>query len=914
MFQHSRLVSQSRAYGCTRWVCSRVLLIFLMLGATSKQCLGLSPGIRWWEPYTPSEGTLGLWHFDGKDRDLPTDAAAHSARAEVAGEVGGTTEGRFDSALAINGRPGAMKVVLKDPLPGTSRLSAEAWVYLDRYPETEGCLLFHPRVPGKQNELSLLIDHQGRVVMRWLRHNAAANAESLTVATAPNAVPVGTRTHVAGIFRWDTKASIHINGAEKASRLFQNLWGVQDGLPAEASAGPIWIGNNDALTKPWPGKIDELRISSDMLQLFPRSDNAWTDPESHRPLKRGKPFTPDDAEVLLHASFDNGTDADLARGEGKAEPLPNWYGLPQSALQPGVRGQAARYGASFQQKGNINLKEGTLEFWFQPLNWTNIHSYHVSVFNGPFMIYILNTGVVWPGGVPLVTWFNDKTYLRFGGVFAPEEWRHVVMSWKGQEVSAYLDGERVNTGGPSAGTLEQVAGPWPMTLGGNNAYDELYIYSRMLSDEEVANCYWRYRDPAKVKPLPAIDWRASYLVGVECLKATVDATRRPEVRKLRHEVLATNGKRVWQGQPQPLPSAGQEIVEKLPRLADGIFMLRADFLDAKGRSIFRSSRPFTVKHFPWEHNDIGKKPIIIPPYAPITIDRHHLKPWGRDILLDDTGLPEQIDVLGKPLLAAPIRLEGKQGEAEFMFTGSKVNVKDVSGFKVLNSDDYTRGPLTGATPPLKLAPSPGYQARTLSEGRLGTLKAKVSGTLDIDGWYQVKITLSADKPTTLDQLDLVCDLAPEADTLYAQTSDTSQDPNGYVNSSGEFGEIKREIGEAWNSKVLRTSARWKTFVPQVFVGTGERGLWWLAESDEGWVQGDDQPCVRIERLNDRVRLRIRIIGAATTIAAQRTIEFALLPEPVKPRPYRWRELAWCRGDASKNYYTHDTCGYRYYGD
>ncbi|MBI4024906.1 MAG: hypothetical protein HY360_07985, partial [Verrucomicrobia bacterium] len=98
------------------------------------------------------------------------------------------------------------------------------------------------------------------------------------------------------------------------------------------------------------------------------------------------------------------------------------------------------------------------------------------------------------------------------------------------------------------------------------------------------------------------------------------------------------------------------------------------------------------------------------------------------------------------------------------------------------------------------------------------------------------------------------------------------------------------------------------------IGTGERGLWWLAESDEGWTLSDDSPCVRIERLKDAVRLRIRIIGAKTILSGQRSFEFALLPEPVKPKPFRWRELAWGRGTETANYYGHDTCGYRYYGD
>ncbi|MBI4027861.1 MAG: LamG domain-containing protein, partial [Verrucomicrobia bacterium] len=831
--------------------CARKLALFAVyLAGVAAFCsadANLLPSMRWWAPHTVSEGTLGLWHFDGTKAERFADASGRVTSTEAVGKLDWTQEGCFGSALAINGQTGALKVLLKKPLPGTTRLYVDAWVYLERYPETEGYLLFHPWVSGKQNEWTLLVRRDGSLTMRWLKHSAGTNAEPLIVSTAANAVPLKTWTYLAGGFRWDNKALLCVNGIEKGSRLFLNQGGVLDGLPAEKEAGSVWIGNNDALTKPWPGRIDELRLSADVVQVFPRPDNSWTDSQCKRRLTRGKPYTPDESETLFYASFDQGFEADRAAGDDRAItstfqefaaaykkqfPQPGDDGdtsaCTENALQPGVRGRALRYGVSFPQKDNISLVEGALEFWFQPLNWSNAQTYHVGIASGPFMLYVLNTGVLQPGGLPLVVWFNDKTYLPFGSfVFAPEEWHHVIVAWKGATMKLYLDGEPVNCGGPVGGTLERLAADWsanswPLQLAGFNAYDELYIYNRMLTDEEAANCYWRYRDPAKLKPLPQVIWHTGYLPGSSALTATVDASRCPAAQSLRHEILDANGKFIWCGQVQTFPAPGRELVEKLPALADGCYTVRGSFLDTKGKMLSQTSRAFTVKHFPWENNDIGKKPIIIPPYVPIAVEGRHLKPWGRDILLGENGLPAQVEILGRQLLAAPVRLIAEQDGAEIPLRAGKVTLRNMEGLRVVNTDDYTRPPLTGAIPPLKLEASDGYQVAVSTKATLGALRADLKGLLDIDGWYQVKVTLSPDRPTVLDKLDLICDLTPDADTLYAQTSDRSADSSGYVNSSGEFGEIKRTLGEVWNSKSLPANARWKSFVPQVFIGTGER--------------------------------------------------------------------------------------------
>ena len=846
--------------------------------------------VAFWEAYEPTDSTAGLWHFDGADGERLSDASSQGQNAQPVGEIEWESNGKTGGCLAVRGKRGALRVQLRQRLPGllkakvhlpppnTYPLSVEAWVCLDRLPRQEAVIVSRDLVSGKTGQFRLSVDPRGALVMAW--QNYQKGSKPMRATTGEHAIPVEKWTHVAAVFQWGNSVVLYVNGHECGRESFFS-WHVKPppGLIPDREPGTMWIGNDATLALPFPGLIDEVRLATDVFELFPLPDNSWTDPQARRKRVMAKPYAPDERDILFYASFDQDVTADRAGGSPK--------GKPQEGAKPvpGVRGNGIQGGAGYPSTGNLDLNEGSLEFWFQPVGYDNVHHYHCGVAGGPFMIYVFNSGHVSPGGTALVAWSRDRSWTSFDGPFRagpyyPGRWTHLVVSWQGALVKTYIDGEFRNQRELKQGTVAEYPHWAPeFSVRGSNLYDELYVYGRMLTDDEVANCYWRYRDPTKLEPLPAVPCRTQYMPGMKTLVNWLDFRASPigaRVKRVRLSLADASGKNVWQGQPQTPPPPPGALVEAVPKLTDGRYTCEAEALDEKGNRIAASSSQFRVRTYPWEDNQIGLGDRVIPPYTPLETNGNHLKPWGRDYEIGGTGLPQQINVRGQNILARPVRLEGVISGRRAESPGGEMTVTSAQAHRV--------------------------QLRAAS--RLSSLPVAVEAFMEYDGWYQIKVTLTPKAPVTCESLDLVCDLWPGADTLYAQLTDRRP--------GSKYGALPEGDGVVWHSKMLPSAGwRWGSFVPIVFLGDGDRGLWWLAESNYSWEMSDDVPCVEVERRQASRTLRFHLIAKPVTFEKPRTIEFALLASPVKPRPPNWRAIAW--GYPSPHY-VHDTCGYRYYGD
>lgn len=892
--------------------------LFLFSGAGLLCSAGYQSDIVFWKTLRASSGTLALFHFDTTETDKTAflkDSSPDQAQTEVSGKVK-EVAGKFGSGLEIE--EGMLKVSLRRPvafefswMSSAPQFSGEAWVYLKNYPEKEGVIFEFPFLPGKQNYWCLKIRNDGSVVMAWRRHEG--EKKNMQVTTSPGVIPVGRWVHVAGLFRHGHHAAIYVNGEEKGTTLFLSRWAQNEAPAVEKEPAIFFLGNNEKNDSLFPGYLDEVRIATDIVYFFPQPDRSWCDPGKTRPLIIGKPYTPEKQDILLYVDAETPELISFSKKE-KVTPIFNKK-LPVT-LTPGVRGTGFTGAVSFPQEGILQREKGALEFWFAPVDWSNGQSFHVGICGGPFTVYVLNTGVVRAPWVPVVAYFNDRSSFPFYGLFSPEKWQHLVVCWEGEEITTYINGEFSAKGKLSQGSFDQVAGRWPLSFNqysSCNFFDEIFVYNRALSAQEVSNCYWRYRDLARLKPLLPVEAEISYIQGSNLLVFRLTRADKP-VRSFSVEVKKEN-RSVYSGKTKTLSDKVWQT-ESLPPLLDGQYTAIIKFFEEKNSLLSSQSKSFAVKHFPWEKNTIGKEPIIIPPYLPLSMKGKEVCAWGRSLRFGETGFPESIISQNKEILARPINLVFTFKEGGIItLKGERLALKDIPGLKVVNSQDYLKAPLTGSVPPLELAKSPGYQVEVNSSGRAGPLKVEVRGQVDIDGWYQFQVTMKpADRPVTVEALDLEIPLLSEADTLYAQVLDRSLDPSGYVNSSGEFGAAPKKTGDSWNSLILKRNVRWKSFVPQVFLGTGEFGLWFLAESSAGWILHDEVPCVTVKRYPEEVRLTLKIIAAPTLISSPRSFECALLPVPVKPLPERWREIAWRRGKTNKNYYTHDTSGYRYWGD
>jgi hypothetical protein len=135
--------------------------------------------------------------------------------------------------------------------------------------------------------------------------------------------------------------------------------------------------------------------------------------------------------------------------------------------------------------------------------------------------------------------------------------------------------------------------------------------------------------------------------------------------------------RQWEG-PPPFPKAGLSLAA--PALDEGAYMLAVTLVakDGQRREI---QRTFERKRFPWENNPAGRERIVIPPFTPLQVDeaQRTVSCVLRQHELGNGGLWHQVTSQGRPLLAAPMRLEIEAaGKTTLVQEGELNSVPDVA--------------------------------------------------------------------------------------------------------------------------------------------------------------------------------------------------------------------------------------------
>ena len=343
------------------------------------------------------------------------------------------------------------------------------------------------------------------------------------------------------------------------------------------------------------------------------------------------------------------------------------------------------------------------------------------------------------------------------------------------------------------------------------------------------------------------------------------------------------------GEAPKAPDGTMRLQFKQP-LPDGNHTVTVQLKGENGAVLQSAGNPIVVRKYAFEHNNIGKERVVIPPFEAISTKDSEAKVWGRKFIFTPAGLPEKVEVLGKDILAhGGVRLLLKDGSQTFEPKSSQ------TAFTLKTTD--------------------GYDATGGSNGSLGMLKYQLDSRLEYDGVYFIHLEIdSGGREVPVDSLTLLIPFGEGADTFSFQKNDRdTRSTGGYSRFDGIRPETK---GVIWDARRLPQRSAYglscdNFFVPAIYVGSGSSGLWYYADSDWDWYLNPANEHSTLERVDGRVQLRILLVNDRLIWKGKRIFDFALMPQPVKPMPNGWRKIAW---EYPGKQYVHDTAGWRYYGD
>ncbi len=836
----------------------RILIVSSCLSALT--CVATATDVAFNAPYRSDANTYLLCPFDAPDLS-DSEGTAKIAKSEILGDAAVASPGKFGKSLHVHGK-GAVRIVPAAGFPGGS-VSIEAWIKLDRYPEKEAYIVCRParsekrpagNVDGKG--FALLVDAQGALHLETT--NSTYRTKTRT-SSPPGAVPLGRWVHVAGISDGFPIAfrRLYVDGRECQAKPLQ--WG--EGLLLEKEdenrPNPIYIGNNERQDAGLAGAIDEVRIHTRTVKFWP-VDEAGPSP-GNGPVASGPPYFVANHSPLVELPLREDTRPTVNRVEGlKVE-----AGAGRFVAASPSRGWLGTLTISAPKL--LDLHDGSIEFWLQPVGVNNFVDNNRTFVDGPFSLYFINDGGEL-GLKPMTLYFPAGNSLHFvsdglGTEFHPGTWYHLLITWKEKTVAMYVNGrlaEKTLSRGLARPdnkglcTRVQLTPSEPIGI-----FRDVRLYGKALLPQEAENAWRRYLQPEKLKAVSpqALELKGDVLPsrGLICYQCVPDGPVE-NAAQVRLTLTDEGGKTVL-ATKVPLSAAERDL--PIPELPDGAYTLAADLLRADGRVEPGDRFTFARKHFPWEKNKLGLSGEIFPPLEPIRVTGDTVAVVGRTYTMNGFGLWDRVTSLGRDLLAGPIRLHVLCAGKEQPWT-------------------RTAGAWVSTKPS-----AAEYRATMVADA----LQVDTRSTIEPDGCMKVEMQLGPGRsPSEISRLWIEIPLRDAEIPLMHSIGDGVRQNYSGAAPAGE--------GVVWDGAKAARSRDWRNcFVPYVWLGAEERGLAWFGENDRGWVteKGNSKtPTHRLVRRDGVLALEVYLVNRPIVLQTPRQLCFGLQASPTKPLPADWR--------------------------
>jgi fibronectin type 3 domain-containing protein len=188
---------------------------------------------------TPPPGLVGAWAFGEGVGATTADATGNGNTGTITGAAW-TSQGRFGNALDFNGSGNKVRIPGSSSLNLGAAMTLSAWIQPTVQQDVWNTILH------RQTENYILTASGNRGGL-----HPAAGGSSMGIVDAPDAIPVGTWTHLASTYDgWNLR--LYVNGVQVASRV--------GGSAMAATTNPLWIGGNQPYGEHFEGLIDEVRV------------------------------------------------------------------------------------------------------------------------------------------------------------------------------------------------------------------------------------------------------------------------------------------------------------------------------------------------------------------------------------------------------------------------------------------------------------------------------------------------------------------------------------------------------------------------------------------------------------------------------------------------------------------------------
>jgi hypothetical protein len=823
-------------------------------------------------------------------------------------------DGYYGKGLRFTGN-GALKI---PHVQAGQHGSVEAWVRVESYPKRPACLWSINR-----DEAQLLLHPDGRLELKLKNahgfpYKALSDTQKADIMArdasimAPSPLPVGVWTHVMvynkthivqGSPSAPWEAVLKINGSDVASYL-SDRGNSYDWMGREPS--DLVLGNNLAGTAGFNGTIDELRVSTANRVIYERPVLSWRDADLDRELQFDTPWFRQNG-TIFHWSMDRGLTFDLDRQNAGGVELK----VPETDVQglevAGVRGKGwvIDPGIAFPRIPitGLNTLNGSIEFWFRPINWDDVSGYWQHTPSRP------------PRELSVMRCYGrdtrDGTVVCFLNVMVPRchnlersrwpvdagHWLHMVASWNDRWFGGgdlFVDGKRrmrvwrakeevlrhIEPLYAEFGITDDVTvkrGEHPLM-----EIDEVVAYNYALGGEEVAQARSRWQ--GKLKPIDLYSSKIDFKWSIQRLDFMLTPRLGPEVtpRTATVSLVDAAGKTILGPfDMKPLADAKSRIVAFSALMNDGVTLPYGAYRfvfavrDADGRMVLEGGRDWNYEEEPWRHNRSGILETVMPPWTPIEMSDTQVKTRMSTCNLDASGLPTQIKADGQDLLSSPIQLleagspmKGGtliRGETKATYTTWSSTFTGTSCDVVMNCRSEYDGmvkytltvkPKREVQPLQFVIPMLAERARRFLYYPMGARGVRVGVVPDVDGAV----------------LSSRWDPAP-SEIVKAYRSARKA---GAKESFNDYYAERRDQVKRYN------------FYGHVNVHDMNRGLWWFCDNAAGWYQSKMCSAVELERRGDTVRLVLNLVAEPVDYKSDRPIVFAMLPHPARPMVPEYR--------------------------